>query len=87
MLDERGLSIPEYFPQDELDKLEMDYFGRVEPLIKEFDGVEVRYSSNTTTGCFLTFKGLKLADGLCLSVDGDQINEITHLILKGNSIL
>ena len=87
MSDVINLPMPDYFPQDEIDQQPVSYHGAMTPIEKSFDGVTVVYSFNSTTGCFLTFTGLKLADGLCLSVDGDRINEVTHLILKGNSTL
>lgn len=87
MTDVINLPMPDYFPLEEIHKQPLSYHGVMTPIEKSFDGVTVTYSSNSRTGCFLTFRGLKLADGLCLSVDGDRINEVTHFILKGNSAL
>lgn len=88
MSDVINLSMPDYFPQDEIDQQPVSYHGAMENLTKNFDGVEVELSISSRAGTFLTFRGLSFKDGyLCLSVDGDRINEVTHLILKGNSAL
>ncbi len=45
MSDVTELDIPDYFPREELDKQEVSFHGRMTPVIKVFDGVEVEYSS------------------------------------------
>lgn len=87
MSDKMGLSIPDYFPREELDKLEMSFSGQVEPITKTFEGVEVEYSSSSRNGLYLTFRNLKNGHSIILSPDYEDANFVIHLIIKGNSTL
>ncbi len=87
MSDVTELDIPDYFPREELDKQEVSFHGRMTPVIKVFDGVEVEYSSSSRNGLYLYFRNLKNGRSINLSPDYEDANFVIHLVLKGNSTL